>query len=91
MENKHTYTFRFRGFRLTQLVSILVYYFIQIIRYMFRSYDHLQVEIYTAEFTLVITRVIWLYLKINSICFNYFLVCLFGLEIRESGRGDPLY
>jgi hypothetical protein len=28
------------------LVSIVVYYFIQNIRYMFRSYDHLQVEIY---------------------------------------------
>jgi hypothetical protein len=40
---------RFRIFRLAQLISIVVYYFIQIIRYMFRSYDHLQVEIYTSE------------------------------------------
>jgi hypothetical protein len=30
-------------------VSIVVYYFIQIIRCMFRSYNHLQVEIYTYE------------------------------------------
>jgi hypothetical protein len=31
------------------LISIVVYYFIQIIRYMFRSYDHLQTEVYTSE------------------------------------------
>jgi hypothetical protein len=30
-------------------VSISIYYFIQIIRYMFQSYDHLQAEIYTSE------------------------------------------
>jgi hypothetical protein len=29
------------------LVSIIVYYFIQIRRYMFRSYDHLHEETYT--------------------------------------------
>jgi hypothetical protein len=31
------------------LVSVVVYYFIQIIRFMLRSYDNLQVEIYTWE------------------------------------------
>jgi hypothetical protein len=30
-------------------VSIVVYHLIQIIRYKFRSYDHLQEEIYTSE------------------------------------------
>jgi hypothetical protein len=35
-------------------VSVVVYYFIQIIRYMFRSYDHLQAEIYTV--VLISTR-----------------------------------
>jgi hypothetical protein len=36
---------------MTNSVSVVVYYFIQIIRYMLRSYDHLQVEIYTLELT----------------------------------------
>jgi hypothetical protein len=34
-----------QGFPSNGTVSIVVYYFIQIMRYMFRSYDHLQVEI----------------------------------------------
>jgi hypothetical protein len=32
---------------LTQLYFNIIYYFIQIIQYVFRSYDHLQAEIYT--------------------------------------------
>jgi hypothetical protein len=46
-------------------VSIVVYYFIQIIRYMFRSYDHLQAEIYTSEInmTYVNFRCIYFHLK----------------------------
>jgi hypothetical protein len=36
----------FRGFRLSNSISVVVYYFIQIIRYM---YDHLQAEIYTSD------------------------------------------
>jgi hypothetical protein len=40
---------RFKGFRLTQLYLIAVYYFIQIILYMFRSNGHLQVEMHTSE------------------------------------------
>jgi hypothetical protein len=41
---------RFKGFRLTQhcFDSCLLFFF-QIIHYMFRPYDHLQVEIYTSE------------------------------------------
>jgi hypothetical protein len=38
-----------QGFPSNATVSIVVYYFIQIIRYMFWSYDHLQVGIYTSE------------------------------------------
>jgi hypothetical protein len=38
-----------QGFPSNATVSIVVYYFIQIIHYMFRSYDHLQVEIYSSE------------------------------------------
>jgi hypothetical protein len=41
-------------------VSILVYYFIQIIRYMFLSYDHLQAEIYASEINM--TEVVEKYL-----------------------------
>jgi hypothetical protein len=33
---------RFRGFRLTHSTSLGVHYCIQILRYIFRSYDHLQ-------------------------------------------------
>jgi hypothetical protein len=33
-----------QGFASNKTISIVVYYFIQIICYMFRSYDHLQVE-----------------------------------------------
>jgi hypothetical protein len=35
-------------------VSIVFYYFIQIIRYMFRSYDHLQAEKHTPEIKMLI-------------------------------------
>jgi hypothetical protein len=38
-------------------VSIDFYYFIQIIRYMFRPYNHLQVELYTIEINM--TGVYW--------------------------------
>jgi siderophore synthetase component len=38
-----------RGFRLCNSVSIRFYYFSQLSHYMFLSYDHLQVEIHTAE------------------------------------------
>jgi hypothetical protein len=58
LEIQKNWYIRFRGFRLTQLYFIVVYYFIQIIRYMFRSYDHLQVEIYTFEIT---TKIQWDY------------------------------
>jgi hypothetical protein len=43
---------RLRGFRL-----IVFYYFIQIIRYMFRSYDNLQAEICTSEINTIETKV----------------------------------
>jgi hypothetical protein len=36
----------YKGFRLTQQYFNSFNYFIQIIRYMFRSYDHLHLEIY---------------------------------------------
>jgi hypothetical protein len=50
MEKWQFLTLRFRCFRLTQLYFN---YFIQIIRYMFRSFDHLQVEIYTSEINMI--------------------------------------
>jgi hypothetical protein len=43
----HYYASGSGGFCLTQLHFKLVYYSIQIIRYMFRSYDHVQAEIHT--------------------------------------------
>jgi hypothetical protein len=40
---------RFGGFPSYATVSVVVYYFIQIIPYMLWTYDHFQVEIYTSE------------------------------------------
>jgi hypothetical protein len=47
----------FRDFRLTQLYFNSFYYFIQIIRHMFQSYDHLRVKIYTSEINMLISDV----------------------------------
>jgi flavoprotein len=62
---------RFRGFRLTQLCFNSFYYFIQIIRYMFRSYDHLQAEIYTSEINKMVVRPKHVADNLNKIVNNY--------------------
>jgi hypothetical protein len=52
-------------------VSIVVYYFIQIMRYILRSYDHLQVEIYTRKFNLMAIRPKHVADNVNKIVNNY--------------------
>jgi hypothetical protein len=58
--------FQVRGFRLTQhcLNSCLVSYFNN--RYMFRSYDHLQVDTYLLELTLLKTDPLFLEYQLTS-------------------------
>jgi hypothetical protein len=58
---------RFRGFRLTNYVSIVVHYFIPIPRYIFRSYDHLHLEIYTSQ--IIMTGVRFRAFRLTQLCF----------------------
>jgi hypothetical protein len=50
------------------LFSIVVYYFIRIMRYMFLSFDHLEVEIYTSE--IIVTGMRFRASRLTQLCFN---------------------
>jgi hypothetical protein len=59
---------RIKRLRLRNSASIVLQYFIQIIRYMLRSYDHLQVQIYTSQN--IMTGMKFRGFRPTQLCFN---------------------
>jgi hypothetical protein len=52
-------------------ISIVFYYFIQLSRYTFRSYDHLQAEIYTCTSNINTTENRSVFSRIDFLCIYF--------------------